>query len=65
MTNKKSSKKKKSYLGKVGVVSFGGIQVEVKVLEEKTLAGRTHVLITPTKIKNGAQVWKNDPNIVF
>lgn len=69
MATKKSSKpkkkKKESFIGKVGFVFFDTIRIQVKVIEEKSLAGRTHVLVKPTATNGSGQVWKYVANIDF
>lgn len=54
----------KKYIGKIGKISYGGITIQVKVIDYKELGGREHVLITP--LKNGkGEIWKYAKNIDF
>ncbi len=63
--NEKQKAVEKKYLGKTGLVSFGGLQIQVKVIGVKILAGREFVQITPTGRQGGGSVWKYVQNIAF
>ena len=65
MTNDKIKELHKKYIGKVGLMSFDGLQIQVKVVDVKQLAGRDHVLVTPVGKSNGGQVWKYAGNVRF
>lgn len=53
----------KSYVGRIGEVSFGGIQITVKVLGERVFMGRKQVFIKP--ISGNGGVWKYVANVSF
>ena len=57
--------KKKIYIGKTGYVTFDGLQVRVKILDERNLAGREQVLVKPVGSPNSGTQWKYVRNIEF
>ena len=56
-------KKKQSYIGKTGYVTFEGLRLRVKVLDERNLAGREMVLVKPVGSPNSGTQWKYLRNI--
>lgn len=67
MANKKEQETKslgKKYIGKVGLISFGGLTIEVKVIDYRKL-GREQVLLVPVGKTGRGQIWKYLNSVEF